>query len=111
MFTVVTFLETVKNISLSKGKGKGLTHAKKSRPGLGETNHQIKLDSLDHVILSQKIKGLLFFKRKIMKLIWISLNTEMNLWCPVNTLITRIMFQEAALIGLTKRTINISRTF
>lgn len=64
----VTFVETMKNISLSKGRGKGVTHARKSRPGLEESNHQIKLDSLD-LILSPKIKVLLFFKWKIMKLI------------------------------------------
>lgn len=64
----VTFIETVKNISLSKGRGKGETHARKSRPGLEKSNHQIKLGSLD-LILSPKIKVLLFFKWKIMKLI------------------------------------------
>lgn len=34
----VTFLETMKNISLSKGRGRGVTHAKKSRPGLEKSN-------------------------------------------------------------------------
>lgn len=54
---------------------------------------------------------LLFFKWRIMKLIWIWVNTEMDLWRQVNILITRIMFQEAIVIMLIKCTINIARTF
>lgn len=37
-------------------------HPKKNRPGCGKSNHQIKLDSLDLIILSQHIKLLLFFQ-------------------------------------------------
>lgn len=65
----VRFMEKKKNIKLSKERGKGVTHAKKNRPGFGKSNHQIKLDSLNLIILSQDIKVLLFFKWMIMKLI------------------------------------------
>lgn len=58
------FLELKKNIKLSKGGDKGVIHAKKKRSGLGKSNHQIKLDSLDLIILSQDIKVLLFFQMK-----------------------------------------------
>lgn len=36
---------------------------------LGNSNHQIKLESFDFIKLSQDIKVLLFLKQKIMKLI------------------------------------------
>ena len=62
MFTDVTFLETMKNNSLSKGRSRGVTHAKKSRPGLEKSNHQIKLDSLYLYYTTPQNKSIIVFQ-------------------------------------------------
>lgn len=59
---IAGLLGAKKNIKLSKGRSKGVKCAKKNRPGFGKSNHQIKLDSPDLIILPQDINCYCFSK-------------------------------------------------